>query len=189
MCSALASLMEVLGFMVKNISIVAKNDVFISYLKDNVERIIPFSIIRPYWNLATEEDFEGGLARAIDDKHIIATLLAVTGQSGAIIVWNTETESLEHISDGTYCEAVEVYKDNVYSLSIISHSFSEPKAYIEEISYGTMDTSIEPEVLFEIPIEKFDDYDGNTETIELKVYGDEIEIFLKGNVVASCSLG
>lgn len=177
--------MEVLGFMVDNVSIIAQNDVFISYSKDNEEIIIPFSIINPYWDLATEDDFEGGFARVIDNKLIIATLLAATGQSGAIIVWNTETESLEHISDGTYCEAVEVYDGNIYSLSIISHSFSEPKAYIEKVPYGTMDTSVEPEILSEVPIEKFDDYDGNTEEIEMNVNGDEIEILVKGNVVVS----
>ena len=48
-----------------------------------------------------------------------------------------------------------------------------------------MDTSIEPEILSEIPIEKFDDYDGNTEETEMKINGDEIEILVKGNVVVS----
>ncbi len=169
--------------MIKDIKLNSEAGAFLTYKTENVEGKIPYSAIAPYWDYAQEDEFEGGFAKAIDDDRILAVMLVAAGQGGAAVVWNAQTEALEHISDAAYCAAATNFDGCVYTLSIPSGFFTPTPAVIEKSKLGTKDVSMEPEKVKEIPSDILEDYDCNLDDIDLIVDDNGIKLILKGKKI------
>ncbi|MCR4657016.1 MAG: hypothetical protein K5770_12430 [Lachnospiraceae bacterium] len=165
--------------MLKEIKLVAKEDIFLEYEDEKGKGQVLFSAIKPYWDYSCEEDYEGGFAHIVDDKRVLAVLSVASGQGGVVIVWNTETGTPEHISQADFCQAAAIYNGEVYTLAIVRQFGAEPSAVVEKCKYGTMDAFAECESVQSISMDCFDDYRGNTEELSLIVDESGIRLFLK----------
>lgn len=167
--------------MITEIEFVAQNDTLIEYKKNGVKSAIFFSDIEPYWSYATEDDFEGGTAKLVDDK-ILFTLLTASSQGGIVAVWDTETGRLEHISEGSYCVAVDAFDDKIFRLLCESNFVTKANLQLWETPYGIMDADDEgTQVRLAIP-DIVDEFDGDCSKIALTVSDKAISITLNGKV-------
>ena len=80
---------------------------------------ILFSDLEPYWQYATEEDFECGKAK-IFDKYIIANITTACGQGGIIFVWDLEQKTVVCCFESEYCVDFTFQNKEIYSLHYVS---------------------------------------------------------------------
>ena len=165
--------------MLTGIKFTAQGDTLIEYEKNGGKAVIRFSDIESLWQYSTEENFEGGTAKIIDEK-ILFTMLTASAQGGIVAVWNTDTEEIEHISEGSYCVAVDVHNDKVYRLLFVSNFTTKANFQLWETPYDAMDANEEgTQVNVTIP-EIVDEFDGDCSKITLTVSDKAISIVLNG---------
>lgn len=168
--------------MIKKIEFIATGDTLINVELENEKTSIKFSDIYPYWDYATEEDFEGGFAKIIEDK-ILFTMHTASMQGGIIGLWNAKTQKIEHISDGSYCVSADFVNEKIYSLLCISN-FETPASFsLWQIPVGVMDAFAESEKIdVELPglIEEFN---GDIGSVELEVQEDGYSIKINDKVM------
>lgn len=166
--------------MLTGIKFIAKGDTLIEYEKDGEKCAIHFSDIESLWSYATEEDFEGGTAKIIDGK-ILFTMLTASSQGGIVAVWDTDTEEIEHLSEGSYSVAVDVHNDKVYRLLCVSNFTTKANFQLWETPYGVMDADEEGTQMDVAIPEIVDEFDGDCSKIALKVTDKAITLQLNGN--------
>lgn len=166
--------------MITGIKFIAQGDVLIEYEKNSEKSSIHFSDVEPLWTYATEEDFEGGTVEIIDEK-ILFTMLTASAQGGIVVVWDTDTEKIEHISEGSYCVAVDAHNDKVYRLLFVSNFTTKSNFQLWETTYGVMDANEEGEQIDVTFPDIVDDFDGDYSNVALKVTNEVITIVLNGN--------
>ena len=168
--------------MIKKIEFIATGDTLINVELENEKTSIKFSDIYPYWNHATEEDFEGGFAKIVGDK-VLMCLVIASMQGGVLVLWDAKTQKIEHISEGSYCVSADFVNEKIYSLLCISN-FETPASFsLWQIPVGIMDAFAESEKIdVELPglIEEFN---GDIGSVELKVQEDGYSIKLNDKVM------
>ena len=166
--------------MIKELTMVAEGDDFIEYKTDKGDGKILFSAIKPYWDHADGDEFERGFADVIDDNHILAVILVASEQGGILVVWNAETQTIEHVSQAAFCQAATVYDGDVYTLSYVHQWGVTPFVIIEKCKYGIMDASAECETVIKTSADYFlDNYRGNFDDLNLEMDDKGIRVFLK----------
>ena len=89
--------------MIKNIEYVANQRTLIKVKTDKGNFCIRYKDIRPYWDYASSDDFEGGTATiSSDSDYLIFTMLTAGGQGVVVCVWDCIENKLIHISEGSY---------------------------------------------------------------------------------------
>lgn len=126
--------------MIENVQIVGEGDVIIEAEIDGVASEIKFSDIAPFWEYANEEDYESGRAYVYED-YIAFTMLTHSGQGGIIVVWDTNDESVVHISEAAYCQALSIFEDNIYYLCDVSNFVTPSHIQLYSVPLFTMDAS------------------------------------------------
>lgn len=166
--------------MLTGIKFIAQGDTLIEYEKNGGKSAICFSAIESLWSYAAEEDFEGGTAKIIDEK-ILFSMLTASGQGGIVAVWDTDAEEIEHISEGSYCVAVDIHNDKVYRLLCVSNFTTKTNFQLWETPYGVMDSDEEGKQIDVAFPEIADEFDGDSSNIALKVTDEVISLELNGN--------
>ncbi len=124
--------------MIDNVRFIVADDILLAGYWNGMAFEVRFSDIEPYWSYANENDFEGGFVRAFDDKLMI-TLLTGSSQGGAVVVWDVATETIEHVSDGSYCIAVDMDDQYVYKLLDVQTFTVESNLQIWKSPLSNMD--------------------------------------------------
>ena len=124
--------------MIDNLKILLEEDILATYEMNGKECKIPLEAIRKYWEYANEDDLEGVKIYA-DDNNIVALLTTASGQGGAVVIWDADSDEVIHASEAAYTVAVDIYDGKVYTLSFIQN-FGTPltaKMFIAPV--GIMD--------------------------------------------------
>lgn len=108
-----------------NIKYKATNEVLIEVVYKDETFKIKFSDIIPFWQYATEEDFEDGKAK-LYDKYVIASILTASGQGGIIFVWDLEQKAVVCCFESEYCVDFTIQNKEIYSLHYVSHWGASP---------------------------------------------------------------
>lgn len=103
----------------------ATNGVLIEGIYKGEPFIINFSDITPFWQYATEEDFEDGKAK-LYDKYVIASILTAGGQGGIIFVWDLEQKTVVCCFESEYCVDFTFQNKEIYSLHYVSYWGASP---------------------------------------------------------------
>ena len=106
--------------MSNKIKYLAKNGILIQGEKDGVAFEVKFSDIEPYWEYATEEDFEGGKAK-IRDNYLLFNMLTAQGQGGIIAAWDLSSNKIVHLQDGAYTVDFTIWNNEVYQLCYVAN--------------------------------------------------------------------
>ena len=127
-----------------------------------------FSDIKPYWQYATEEDFEGGKAKIYDD-YLVATLITAEGQGGLIFIWDLEQSKVVSCFEGDFCIDFAVSSKAIYSLHYISQWGLSSRF---ELRKSNIESGKQEDLFVEIP---FDDsvYNGNMENVSMIFSADK----------------
>ena len=124
--------------MKNTFAFVLSNDVLLEGDINSRHIVIHFSDIKPFWEYATEEDYEDGKAVLFGEK-LLFTMRTASGQGGIVAVWNTETNQIEHLSEASYCVAAAVKDEVVYILRCISNFVTPAKLMLTAVDYGVID--------------------------------------------------
>ncbi len=169
--------------MINNAKWVLNDGVAISYETDDGEGKILFSDILPYWNHATEDEFETGKIYTDDDNNALWILwLVASGQGGVVIGWDVGVNKLIHISEASYAVALDTYEGDLYTLHVISNYTSKPQMGLFKTQIGTIDAQKETTKVESFSIDKADEYNGNPDDVDVIVdetgvkvaFGDEV---------------
>lgn len=165
-------------FMIKKIKFIATENNLIEVDLENQKVNIKFSDILPYWSYATESDFEGGFAKIFDDK-ILFSIVTASSQGGIIAIWNSKTQKIEHISDGAYCVAADLYDGKVYRLLSVSNFVTKEHFELWETPFGILDSNEEGNQI-KTDLSSIDDkYDGSYSSVALKVSDKDFTVKMK----------
>ena len=126
--------------MIENVRFIAADGILLAGYINGTAFQLPFSDIEPYWSYANEDDFEYGFAKIFDDKLLI-TLLTASSQGGVVVLWDAYTETIEHVSDGSFCIAVDMDDEKVYKLLNVATYTTESNLQVWEAPLGMMDAS------------------------------------------------
>ena len=165
--------------MIKSIKFIAKEDALIEVGLESGGVTINFSDIQPYWSYATEEDFEGGFAKIIGDK-ILFSLSTASMQGGIVAIWNANSQKIEHVSEGAYCVAADVYNGEIYRLLAVSNFVTKEHFELRETPIGIMNANEEGTEIQLDTQALCDKFDGSYSSVGLEVSADSYVINLNG---------
>jgi hypothetical protein len=101
--------------MIEAIRYVARGDVLIEVLVDGEKRSICFSDLYPYWENATADECEGGVA-TVQGNYVVGIALASSMQDGVVYVWDSVQKRIVHISEGSFAVSALILENMVYTL-------------------------------------------------------------------------
>lgn len=151
-----------------NINYKATNGVLIKGVYKSEPFIINFSDIAPFWEYATEDDFEGGKAK-IYDNYLVASILTAEGQGGLIFVWDLEQSKVVSCFEGDFCIDFTANCNTIYSLHYVSQWGMTSRF---ELRKSNIEAQKQEDLFIEIP---FNDsvYNGNMEDVSMAFSEDK----------------
>ncbi len=166
--------------MVNSIDLVLEGNTLLTYKTENGKYDIKFSDIKKYWDYADPEEIEGCRAYLREDKKVILILLVVAqGQGGVVIAWNSDSNSLEHISEASYSVAVDMDANYIYMLQMVCNWNTRAHFEFARIEYGVMDARKEPDFYSNVTFDKVNEFTGDYDDIDLFVNGAGCTVRLK----------
>ena len=136
-----------------------------------------FRDLQPFWSYATEEDFEGGFAKVIENK-ILFSLTTARGQGGIVVLWNAETKETEHVSEASYCIAASISAAMLYTLHYVENYEIAGHFELWKIPVAIIDAECEGTKV-NIDLSQLNEqFDGDFSTLELTVIQDQIHIWI-----------
>lgn len=143
--------------MIENVRYVANQRTLIKVETDKGHFNISYRDIRPYWNYATQMDFEYGKA-IVSGDNLIFCILTAEGQGGVACVWDCNENKLIHISEASYFVSAAIANDRIYILHNIFCWGVASHLRVSAIPLGVMDAWKEGTYLYADTPAEIDDY-------------------------------
>lgn len=147
-----------------NIKYKADNGILIEGVYKDETFKIKFSDIIPFWQYATEEDFEDGKAK-LYDKYVIASILTAGGQGGIIFVWDLEQKTVICCFESEYCVDFTTQNKEIYSLHYISHWGVSPYFQLRKTNIATEKSDV---LSIELPFDSII-YNGDMNSVSMNI--------------------
>lgn len=95
-------------------------------------------MIRKYWFYGSFKDIEE-IHFDVQEQYVVVSFMAEAEfQNGIILVWDTVSEKIVHVSYGAFVKKAFVYKGYVYSVRDIMASGIKPHLEFYKIPFGVM---------------------------------------------------
>ena len=124
--------------MIDYIHLIMEDDTLLVSSINGIPFQVLFSDIEPYWSYANKYDIDGCSVNVWDDKLLIR-LSTAGGQGGAVILWDAYSETIEHISDGSFCIAVDIDDQYIYKLLDVQTFTTDSNLQIWKVPLNCMD--------------------------------------------------
>ena len=141
---------------------------------------VRFDDILPYWEYATEDDFERGSARIFGNK-ILFTIITAKGQGGIVVLWNAETRKIEHISDACFTLAFDMDEHYIYFLKDVCYWGMKANLQIWKIPLGCMDAWKEADRVNTTKLPSADFTIQDDDTFSIKKRNQQFELKIKNH--------
>ena len=161
--------------MIKNIEYVANQRTLIKVKTDKGNFCIGYKDIRPYWDYASSDDFEGGLA-IISGDYLVFTMMTAGGQGGVVCVWDCNENKLIHISEGSHVITATVANNKVYKLHNVSCWGVASHLNVSTSPLGTMNAWDEGTYLYADTPTEIKDFYNAVEKAKIIVENERISI-------------
>ena len=163
--------------MIKNVEYVANQRTLIKVKTDKGNFCIGYKDIRPYWDYASSDDFEGGSATiSSDSDYLIFTMLTAGGQGGVVCVWDCNENKLIHISEGSHVITATVANNKVYKLHNVSCWGVASHLNVSTSPLGTMNAWDEGTYLYADTPTEIKDFYNAVEKAKIIVENERISI-------------
>ncbi len=105
---------------------------------DGKKQELEYSMIQEYWSYGSYEEIEEYYFN-VQGQYVVGSFLTADRQGGILLVWDTVSEKIVHVSDGEFVVRTIIFNGSIYSICDVMTFVTKEHLEFFKIPFGVMD--------------------------------------------------